>query len=67
MKRPNALHPDKMTPTERRAELCGLLALALVRLKLKNETQDAADNRESCLHSPPDQCLHATPTNRRTA
>ena len=26
---PNALPPDQMTPTERRAELCGLLALGL--------------------------------------
>lgn len=67
MKRPNALHPDHMTPAERRAELCSLLALALVRLKLKNETQGSADNGESCLHYPPDQCLHATPMNRRTA
>ena len=67
MKRPNALHPDKMTPAEWRAELCSLFALALVRLKLKNKMQDTADNGESRLHSPPNQCLHATPTHRRTA
>ena len=67
MKRPNALHPDKMTPTERRAALCSLLALALVRFNLKNDLQDTADNGESSLHSPPNQCLHATPMNRRIA
>ena len=29
MKRPNPLPPAQMTPAERRAELCGLLALGL--------------------------------------
>ena len=33
MKRPNPLPPDRMTAAERRAELCGLLALGLVRLQ----------------------------------
>lgn len=31
LKRPNALHPDHMTAQERQAEICSLLALALVR------------------------------------
>ena len=35
MKRPNPLPPDQMTPAERRAELCGLLALGLVRLRMR--------------------------------
>ena len=35
MKRPNPLHPDLMTPAERRTELCGLLALGLVRLRMQ--------------------------------
>jgi hypothetical protein len=33
IRRPNPLAPPAMTPTERRAELCGLLALGLVRLR----------------------------------
>ncbi len=34
MRRPNPLPPDQMTPAERRAELCGLLALGLIRLDI---------------------------------
>ena len=37
MKRPNPLPPDQMTAAERRAELCVLLALGLMRLKMKDE------------------------------
>lgn len=32
----NPLDPNQMKPTERRAELCGLLALGLVRLRLRD-------------------------------
>jgi len=65
MKRPNALSPDQMTTAERPAELCGLLALGLVRLRLRDHVQPSADSGERCLHYPPDQCLHATPPHRR--
>ncbi|REC53279.1 hypothetical protein DRV84_15135, partial [Rhodosalinus sediminis] len=54
-------------PAERRAELCGLLALGLVRLRLRERGEPSDDTGEICLHSPPDQCRHATPTHRRTA
>ncbi|MBB5220105.1 hypothetical protein HNP73_000026 [Amaricoccus macauensis] len=37
MKRPNPLPPDQMTPAERRAELCRLLALGLVRLMQRDQ------------------------------
>ena len=60
MKRPNPFPPDQMTPTERRAELCGLLALGLVRLRLRERTEVSDDTGESCLHYPADQCRHAT-------
>ena len=39
MKRPNPLPPDQMTPAERRAELCGLLALGLVRLRMRERAK----------------------------
>jgi hypothetical protein len=39
IRRPNPLPPDQMTPAERRAELCGLLALGLMRLKMKGQSQ----------------------------
>ena len=67
MKRPNSLPPDQMTPAERRAELCGLLALGLVRLRMR-ETGEVSDGTgESCLHYPPDQCRHATRNPTETA
>lgn len=69
MKRPNPLPADQMTPAERRAELCGLLALGLVRLRMRMRevTEVSDDTGESCLHYQPDQCRHATPTHWRTA
>lgn len=67
MKRPNPLRPDLMTPAERRTELCGLLALGLIRLRIREVGEVSDDTGESCLHYPPDQCRHATPTHRRTA
>jgi len=69
MKRPNPLPPDQMKPAERRAELCGLLALGLVRLRMREREMDEVsdDTGERCLHYHPDQCRHATPTHRRNA
>ena len=67
MKRPNPLNPIHLKPLERRAELCGLLALGLVRLRMRNWSEVSDDNRETSLHSPADQSAHATPTYRRTA
>ena len=64
---PNPLHPDRMTVHERHAELCGLLALGLVRL-LGQDGRKVSDNTgERCLHYPSNQCRHATPTHRRIA
>jgi hypothetical protein len=67
IRRPNPLAPSAMTPAERRAELCGLLALGLVRLRMRETGEVSDDTGEGCLHYPPDQCRHATPTRRRNA
>ncbi|MBJ6370775.1 hypothetical protein [Sedimentitalea arenosa] len=67
MKLPNALSPNRMTPLERRAELCRLLALGLVRLKLKDDLKLSAEDGEFPLHNSPDQSGHATIETRRTA
>ncbi|MBS8225954.1 hypothetical protein DYI42_06865 [Vannielia litorea] len=64
---PNALPPDMMTPAERRAELCRLLALGLVRIHLRVSDQLSAKAGEFSLHNPPDQSAHATPTQKETA
>ena len=67
MKRPNPLSPEKMSPAERRTELCSLLALGLVRLRQRDRAQHSANIGEICLHYPHDQSVHATPTHRRIA
>lgn len=67
MKRPNPLSPALMSPMERRAELCGLLALGLVRLRLRDRDDVSRITGESSLHLPADQSGHATPTRRRDA
>lgn len=67
MKRPNPLSPFMMTPTERRAELCRLLALGLVRLLMRDEGEVSDDTGERCLHYPTDRCRHATPHPTETA
>lgn len=64
---PNALAPALMSPTERRAELCRILALGLVRLHQRQSSQLSDGTGETSLHSLPDQSAHATPTHRRTA
>lgn len=67
MKRPNPLPPDQMTAAERRAELCGLLALGLVRLRLRERGEPSDDTGEMRLHYPADQCRHATRNPTETA
>tara|TARA_R110000751_G_scaffold47137_1_gene105605 strand:- start:2416 stop:2682 length:267 start_codon:yes stop_codon:yes gene_type:complete len=66
MKIPNALRPDRMTPEERRAELCRILASGLVRLRARDLDKSVAESG-STLHSPPDRSGHANPTRRRDA
>ncbi|WP_324754036.1 hypothetical protein [Roseovarius sp. Pro17] len=64
---PNPLNPIHMKPLERRAELCNLLALGLLRLRMKYATEVSAKHGEIPLHNPADQSAHAPPTQRRTA
>jgi hypothetical protein len=44
--RPNPLAPSAMTPAERRTELCGLLALGLVRLRMREVSKVSDDTGE---------------------
>ena len=64
---PNPLSPFLMSPAERRIELCALLALGLIRLRMRDRGEVSDRTGESFLHSPPDQSAHATLTHRRTA
>jgi hypothetical protein len=67
MKRPNPLCPDRMTASERLAEICALLALGLIRLQARQSSQVFADVGDSSLHFPPDRSGHAKPERRRSA
>lgn len=62
---PNPLPPDRMTSTERHAELCHLLARGIIRLRQREGGHLVEDSGESCLHFTPDRCRYATPTHRR--
>ena len=67
----NPLSPSLMSSGERRAELCRLLALGLIRLRARQaggQSSELSDETgESSLHFPPDRSGHATPTDRRPA
>jgi hypothetical protein len=67
MKRPNPLPPELMTPAERRAELCAILALGLVRLRARRSSQLSKLAGECPLHFPPDRSGHAKPKRGRIA
>lgn len=61
----NPLSPLHMAPAERRAELCRILALGLVRLMQRQSSELSDRTGESSLHFPPDQSGHATSDKRR--
>jgi hypothetical protein len=74
----NPLSPHLMTPMERRAALCRILALGLVRLRMREagvrdhgsaaQSSELSERRgESSLDCLPDRSGHATPTHRRPA
>ncbi|SMX37447.1 hypothetical protein [Maliponia aquimaris] len=67
MKLPNALNPNLLSPAERRAELCRLLALGLVRLRMRENAQLSAPDGDFPLHNSADRSGHATTAKRRTA
>lgn len=64
MKRPNALQPDGMSAQERRTELCGLLALGLVRLNQREIRQNTDIYGESSLHNSVRPSIHAVPSRK---
>ena len=63
----NALSAALMTTAERRAELCRILALGLVRLLQRQSSELSDRTGESSLHFPPDRSGHATRDKRRPA
>lgn len=63
----NPLSPDRMTPAERRAQLCAILALGLVRLHARQSSRQSATSENSSLDLPGEQSGHATLLTRRHA
>lgn len=64
---PNMLSPDRMSPTERRAELGRILATGLIRLLNAKRAELSARGGDSSLHFAGKQSGTATPTQRRSA
>jgi hypothetical protein len=60
----NALHPSKMTPRERRAELCKILAVGYLRMRARKLRQHSENKRESSLHFRGRRSVHAQPTQK---
>jgi len=67
MNRPNPLHPDRMTAHERRTELYGLLAMAVMRLAGHDRDDQSRNTGDSSLHFADKQSGTAGPTQRRSA
>jgi hypothetical protein len=63
----NPLHPTRMTPAERLAELGRILAAGLIRMKARQSSGLSADCGESSVDLLRLKSGHATPTQRRNA
>ncbi len=61
----NPLHPRHLSPLERRAELCRILALGLLRLRQRN-LDTGAGSGGSGLHNPVDRSGTAASQRRQT-
>jgi hypothetical protein len=63
----NPLSPDRMTPSERLAEVTRLLALGLIRLRVRQSSRVSELPGDSSLHILPRQSGHAKRPRRRVA
>jgi hypothetical protein len=60
VKRPNALHPNRMSTAERLDELASILAAGLIRLRARKSRQLSVDQGDSCLDFPAHRSGHET-------
>ena len=67
MKRPNTSPPDQLSPTERHAELCALLARGLIRLRMRENAELSGNTGEFRLHNSLEQSGTAETLKRRPA
>ncbi len=66
MNRPNPLHPDKISPAERRAEIGRILAAGIIRLINANQAKRSVGDGDGSLHFRPNQSGTAGPTQRKS-
>ena len=59
---PNPIHPDHLSPKERLAEVCRLLALGVVRLRLRNSGQTYAHAESFAYTNCPTGAVMRTPS-----
>jgi len=67
MDHPSPLHPDRLKPTDRLAELGQILAAGLMRLHARKSSRLSADRGDSSVDFLPDRSGHADTPERRTA
>lgn len=67
LRRPNPVHPSRMTPAARRKELCALLAAGLARLHRRNFPELYDEIEGFPLHFASEQSGSAAPTHWRNA
>jgi hypothetical protein len=60
----NSIEAGRMSAAERLAEIAEILALGLVRLKLRKSSELFRDSGESSLHFTPAKSSHATRTEK---
>ena len=62
MQIPNPIHPDLLSPKERLAEACAILARGVVRLRLRNSGQQLATAESFAYTNRPANAVMRTPT-----
>lgn len=67
MRIPNPIHPNRLSPKERIAEVCGLLARGIIRLRLRNSGQTATPAESFAYTNRPADAVMRTPTHEEDA
>ncbi len=63
---PNPIHPQHLSPRERRRQVCAILARGVIRLR-QRDAEAHADKGEIGLHFSPAESVHANRPDRRNA
>ena len=67
MQSPNPIHPNLLSPKERLAEACAILARGVVRLRLRNSGQSSAPPETFAYTKRPADAVMRTPTHEEDA